>query len=120
MDVSPFVGSWSGRWQSQSGHEGHWQLTIADNGSLTGTSVDETMKSEGPIKGRMEANNTLTYEYRYAKIFYAGRGTLSQGADDTLTLIYEDFQNGVRSSRGQSTLTRTVVEAVETVEVAKK
>jgi len=77
---SPYTGHWIGTWaENDNAWDGTFDLTIADSGSIIGTTHDNLKKVDGTVTGTMTSAGlmSITFIYPPPSIQYPASGTVS-------------------------------------------
>ncbi len=73
---SPWMGRWTGTWGDiDNGDSGTADITIASDGDMTGTVVNDTQSKTATITGHISTNGAATYTWSYPSETYTGAGT---------------------------------------------
>ncbi len=74
---SPFIGTWTGGWIDSLSQQGALTVTIAADGSSTGTIYNYNYNAYGTISGTMSNDGTVNMTYAYPTLgTYTASGTL--------------------------------------------
>ncbi len=91
---SPFAGTWLGPWSDTNSQSGTLSITVAANGAMTGTIVNNTLGTNGTTAGTVSNGGNLSATYTYPTATYTANGTVAIGGNGHITGNLQEFQGG--------------------------
>jgi len=80
---SAFAGTWNGDWNDdQNNQQGTFEMRIQRNGSLTGSIYNATLGVSTPMRGIINSNGALAFNYSYAGTNYVASGSMRLNRGD--------------------------------------
>ncbi len=104
---SVYAGSWKGPWNdSSNAQSGTLNVTVAQNGNISGQILNSTSGQTGSTTGTVQNNGTISATYTYPSVTYTASGNVAIGSNGHLTGTVQEFRNGSQVGTATFDLTK--------------